>query len=227
MTRHAANIRSWDRRNFLNAMSADALADPGRWRTAGSLRGGEPFKHPRTDRRHDASCSGWPAEWRRPKLLTPSGITPYEVGVPVGEDTMYLPRDRDFGLMDNVKISPRAWSTSRRCSNGVRLIRSHIVADLGNILHSRHQYHWHTGYVPPQTVACSPPGFAWVAKVRGPRNPGDPGVHQYRPAVGGAMARSEELKAFTTAGFFGSEFGPFNIPFRSTRLQPPCGHPRG
>ena len=31
------------------------------------------------------------------------------------------------------------------------LIRSHVVADLGNILHSRHQYHWHTGYVPPQT----------------------------------------------------------------------------
>src|SRR5262245_44254326 len=32
------------------------------------------------------------------------------------------------------------------------LIRSHVVGDLGTILHSRHQYHWHTGYEPPQTV---------------------------------------------------------------------------
>jgi len=34
------------------------------------------------------------------------------------------------------------------------LIRSAQAADLGFILHSRHQYHWHTGYVPPQTVAA-------------------------------------------------------------------------
>ena len=43
---------------------------------------------------------------------------------------------------------------------------AHVVADLGHILHSRHQYHWHTGYVPPQTVACPHLG-SWVARVRG------------------------------------------------------------
>ncbi len=53
------------------------------------------------------------------------------------------------------------------------LIRSHVVADLGNILHSRHQYHWHTGYVPPQTVACPHLG-SWIARVRGPKNPAIP-----------------------------------------------------
>ena len=30
------------------------------------------------------------------------------------------------------------------------LIRSYQSGDLGFILHSRHQYHWHTGYVPPR-----------------------------------------------------------------------------
>ena len=39
------------------------------------------------------------------------------------------------------------------------LIRSHVVADLGKILHTRHQFHWHTGYEPPQSVAAPhPPG---------------------------------------------------------------------
>src|SRR5206468_1993505 len=36
----------------------------------------------------------------------------------------------------------------------------------------------------------------------------------------------EELKSFTTAGFLGSEFGPFNIPFpheAARAVQPPPG----
>ena len=35
------------------------------------------------------------------------------------------------------------------------IIRSAVQPDLGHILHSRHQYHWHTGYVPPLTVAMA------------------------------------------------------------------------
>ena len=50
------------------------------------------------------------------------------------------------------------------------LVRSHVQPDLGHILHTRHQYHWHTGYVPPQTVAAPHLG-AWMAKVLGSRNP--------------------------------------------------------
>ena len=47
------------------------------------------------------------------------------------------------------------------------LIRSAVQPDLGSILHSRHQYHWHTGYIPPQTVACPHLG-TWMARVLGP-----------------------------------------------------------
>ena len=53
------------------------------------------------------------------------------------------------------------------------LIRTAIAADLGSILHSRHQYHWHTGYEPPQTVAAPHMG-AWIAQALGPRNPAVP-----------------------------------------------------
>ena len=34
------------------------------------------------------------------------------------------------------------------------LLRGYTAGDLGHILHSRHQFHWHTCYTPPQTVAA-------------------------------------------------------------------------
>lgn len=91
------------------------------------------------------------------------------------------------------------------------LIRSHVQPDLGSILHSRHQYHWHTGYVPPQTVACPHLG-AWMARVLGPRNPVMPSFVNIGQRLEG-IGENEEIKAFTTAGFFGSEYGPLNLPF--------------
>jgi uncharacterized protein (DUF1501 family) len=108
------------------------------------------------------------------------------------------------------------------------LIRSHVQPDLGNILHSRHQYHWHTGYVPPQTVACPHIG-AWMAKVLGSRNPVIPAFINIgqRPDI---VAEKEEVKAYTTAGFFGNEYGPFNLPQPAEAMQavrPPKGMDAG
>ena len=40
----------------------------------------------------------------------------------------------------------------------------------GFILHSRHQYHWHTGYIPPQPMAMPHLG-AVVSRTLGPKNP--------------------------------------------------------
>src|SRR6185436_13485754 len=104
------------------------------------------------------------------------------------------------------------------------LIRSHVLPDLGSILHSRHQYHWHTGYVPPQTVACPHLG-AWLARVKGPQNPVIPPFINIGQRLEG-VGEQEELKAFTTAGFFGSEFGPMNLPYPEEAAQsvrPPKG----
>jgi hypothetical protein len=104
------------------------------------------------------------------------------------------------------------------------LIRSHVLPDLGHILHSRHQYHWHTGYVPPQTVACPHLG-AWMARVLGPRNPVMPPFINIGQRLEG-IGENEEIKAFTTAGFFGSEFGPMNLPYpeeAAKSVRPPPG----
>ena len=89
------------------------------------------------------------------------------------------------------------------------LIRSHRVGDLGFILHSRHQYHWHTGYEPPQSVAVPHMG-AWIAKLLGPRTPEMPPfvVAGQNMEIG---AESDPLKSFHTAGFLGTDSGPFLI----------------
>jgi len=90
------------------------------------------------------------------------------------------------------------------------LLRSHQVGDLGHILHTKHQYHWHTGYAPPQPVPLPHLG-AWIAKVRGPRHPDVPAFINIGQnlELGG---EADALKAFHTAGFLGSQFGPFSIP---------------
>src|SRR5690606_11537054 len=93
-----------------------------------------------------------------------------------------------------------------------------------SILHSRHQYHWHTGYVPPHTVACPHIG-SWMAKVLGPRYKVMPAFVNIGQRLEG-VGESEELKAFTTAGFFGSEHGPMNLPFpeeAAVSVRPPQG----
>jgi hypothetical protein len=103
-----------------------------------------------------------------------------------------------------------------------------VQPDLGSILHSRHQYHWHTGYVPPQTVATPHIG-AWMAKVLGPRNPVIPPFINIGQRLEG-VGEQEELKAFTTGGFFGSEFGPFNLPYpddAAHSVRPPEGMDAG
>jgi hypothetical protein len=88
------------------------------------------------------------------------------------------------------------------------LIRSYTAGDLGFILHSRHQYQWHTGYAPPQTVAAPHIGSV-IARTLGPRNPAVPAFIDIGQRFD--LGEGEELKAFHTAGFLGSEHGPFII----------------
>ena len=103
------------------------------------------------------------------------------------------------------------------------LIRSYTAGDLGFILHSRHQFHWHTGYAPPQTVAAPHIG-AFMSRTLGPLNPAVPAFINIGQRFDNG--EGEELKAFTTAGFLGSEYGPFNIPFpdqAAATVRPPGG----
>ena len=75
--------------------------------------------------------------------------------------------------------------------------------------------------MPPQTVAAPHLG-AIVARTLGPRNPAMPPFINIGQRLD--VGEGEELKAFTTAGFLGSEYGPFNCRFPTTRPTP-CARP--
>ena len=143
-----------------------------------------------------------------PDTFDPKKHKPFEPGLSVADVISTFPAIPTAidgvqicdGLADIASVLDRA-----------TLIRSHVQPDLGSILHSRHQYHWHTGYVPPQTVACPHIG-AWISRVLGPRNPVMPAFVNIGQRLEG-IGENEEIKAFTTAGFFGSEFGPMNLPY--------------
>jgi uncharacterized protein (DUF1501 family) len=212
MSHHA-----WTRRDFLRTAGAATLA---------ALAGGEPapaaepVKHPEATA--DTCILLWMAGgMAAPETFDPKRYTPFEVGVPSEKILCTFPSIPT--AVDGVKISEGLENVARVMDRAT-LIRSHVVADLGNILHSRHQYHWHTGYVPPQTVAAPHLG-SWIARVRGPNNPAIPAFINVGQRLDG-IGESEELKAFTTAGFLGSEYGPFNIPYPTdavNAVRPPKG----
>jgi hypothetical protein len=210
------------RREFLRGMSAAALTTL----AAGEPRpvtAGDQVRHPTPTA--DTCILLWMAGgMAAPETFDPKRYTPFEVGVPASRILCTFPSIPT--ALDGLRIS-QGLENIARVMDRATLVRSHRVADLGNILHSRHQYHWHTGYVPPQTVACPHLG-SWIARVRGPNNPAIPPFINIGQRLEG-VGESEELKAFTTGGFFGSEFGPFNLPFPTdavAAVRPPRGMTR-
>jgi hypothetical protein len=209
------------RRDFLKQLAAAGAAtllagEPRRLAAAE----GAPLQHPRPTA--DACILLWMAGgMAAPDTFDPKRYVPFEVGVPVAKIESTFPAINT--AVDNIKITAGLENIARVMDRAT-LIRSHVLPDLGSILHSRHQYHWHTGYVPPQTVACPHIG-AWMARVLGPLNPVMPPFINIGQRLEG-VGEQEELKAFTTAGFFGSEFGPMNLPFPEEAAQsvrPPKG----
>jgi len=124
--------------------------------------------------------------------------------------------------LDGIQFSEGLQSIGSVMDKGT-LIRSYVAADLGHILHSRHQYNWHTCYEPPQSVAAPHIG-SWISKQLGPKNPVIPPFIDIGQRF--TVGEAEELKAFHTAGFLGNEHGPFFIPDPSQGLdsvRPPVG----
>jgi len=125
-------------------------------------------------------------------------------------------------ILDGIHFSEGLESIGKVMDKGT-VIRSYVAGDMGHILHSRHQYHWHTCYKPPQSVSAPHLG-SWIAKELGPLNPVIPAFIDIGQRF--TLGEGEELKAFHTAGFLGNEFGPFLIPDPSAGLesvQPPVG----
>ena len=155
-----------------------------------------------------------------PDTFDPKHYEPFKKGLDVNQILSTFPAIDT--AVDNIKFTKGLENIAQVMDRGT-LIRSHVLPDLGSILHSRHQYHWHTGYVPPVTVAAPHMG-AWMAQALGPRNPAIPAFIDIGQRYN--SGEREELKAFHTAGFLGSEYGPFLIPEPKDAIQsvrPPKG----
>src|SRR5262252_1447059 len=154
------------------------------------------------------------------ETFDPKKYTAYYKGMPSSAFLSTFPSINTS--VDNIKFSEGLEKLAKVMDRGT-LIRSYTAGDLGFILHSRHQFQWHTGYAPPQTVAAPHLG-AVIARTLGPLNPAVPAFVNIGQRFD--VGEGEELKSFTTAGFLGSEYGPFNIPFpedAAESVRPPGG----
>ncbi len=140
------------------------------------------------------------------ETFDPKRYTPYETGLRSDKVLSTFPSIST--VLDGVSLSKGLERTAKVLDRGT-LLRSHRVGDLGFILHSRHQFHWHTGYEPPQSVAVPHMG-SFISRTLGPKNPDIPAFIDIGQnlEIGG---ESDSLKAFHTAGFLGSEHSPFLI----------------
>lgn len=195
-------FRGVPRRHFLRASAAATLA---------AMVGGEPrllgSEQPKLVPKADSMILLWMAGgMAQTETFDPKRYTEYRTGLASSEVLSTFPRIPT--AIDGVEISQGLENIAKVLDRGT-LIRSHRVGDLGFILHSRHQYHWHTGYPPPQSVAAPHMG-AMISRTLGPRNPDIPAFIDIGQnlEIGG---ESDGIKAFHTAGFLGGEHGPFLI----------------
>jgi len=182
------------RRHFMQA-SASA--------TMSALLGGAPrqlWGAPKIEPKADTMILLWMAGgMAQTETFDPKSYTAFKTGLRCERVLSTFPSIDT--AVDNIKLSQGLENIARIMDRGT-LIRSHRLADLGFILHSRHQFHWHTGYIPPQSVAAPHLG-AVLARTLGPRNPDLPAFID----VGQNLeigAESDALKSFHTAGFLGS-----------------------
>ena len=140
------------------------------------------------------------------ETFDPKRYTPFAPGVPIKDVLSTFPSIPT--AVDGIRFAEGLEQIAGVIDRGT-VIRSFMAADLGFILHSRHQYHWHTGYVPPQPMAMPHIG-AVISKTFGPKNPDMPPFIAIGQTVEGP-GEIGTLKAFHTAGFLGTEYGPFLI----------------
>src|SRR5438477_3128004 len=140
------------------------------------------------------------------ETFDPKRYTPFEPGVRTEKVLSTFPSIDT--AVDHIKISQGLEQVAKVMDRG-SLIRTYQGADLGFILHSRHQFHWHTGYIPPQSIAVPHIGSV-IEKTLGPKNPTVPPFISIGQdmEIGGESA---SIKSFHTAGFLRTEFGPFLI----------------
>src|SRR5687767_15496922 len=195
---------NWSRRNFLKTASATTLSALAAGYSRPILAAEEA---PKIKATADTVIVLWMGGgMAHTETFDPKRYTPYEKGLDPSRVLSTFPSIDT--AVDQIKFSEGLENMAKVMDRGT-LIRSYTAGDLGFILHSRHQYQWHTGYAPPQTVAAPHIG-AILSRTLGPLNPAVPAFIDIGQRFD--VGEGEELKAFHTAGFYGSEYGPFFIP---------------
>src|SRR5438270_7978546 len=133
------------RRDFLNVPGSAVLA---------ALAGAEPRQAfgqtPKLQPTADTVIVLWMAGgMAQTETFDPKRYTPYETGLESNRVLSTFPSIQT--AVDGIQLSQGLEKIARIMDRGT-LIRSYQAGDLGFILHSRHQFQWHTGYAPPQTV---------------------------------------------------------------------------
>jgi uncharacterized protein (DUF1501 family) len=198
-----AIYRSVSRRGFMGATAAATLA---------ALTGAEPrLRASQAATTKKASADAVIVLWMaggmaQTETFDPKRYTPFAPGVRADQVLSTFPAIDT--AVDHIKFTAGLEQIARVIDRGA-VLRGFTAADLGFILHSRHQYHWHTGYIPPQPMAMPHIGSV-ISRTLGPRQPDMPAFVAIGQTVEGA-GEIGTLKAFHTAGFLGSEHGPFLI----------------
>src|SRR5688500_14450979 len=134
-----SNRDHWTRRDFLRTASAATLS---------ALAAGAPRPLLAADEREvdtskataDAVIILWMADT---ETFDPKQHTPFAPGTPSSEVLSTFPSIDT--AVDGIKFSQGLEKIGAVMDRGT-LIRTYTGPDLGFILHSRHQYYWHTGY---------------------------------------------------------------------------------
>ncbi|MBI1318746.1 MAG: DUF1501 domain-containing protein [Candidatus Hydrogenedens sp.] len=206
------------RRDFLKATSAAAVAA---WAGAAPRVSAEAMAPLPFGGKAERMIVLWMAGgMAHTETFDPKRYTPFEVGLDPGKVLSTF--ESIPTAIDGVRFSEGLDKIASVMDRGT-LIKTYQAADLGFILHSRHQYQWHTGYAPPLTVAAPHIG-AMVSRTLGPLNPDMPAFIDIGQRFD--LGEGEELKAFHTAGFLGTEYGPFFVPDpddAQKSVRPPAG----
>mgnify|MGYP000427510097 CR=1 FL=1 len=198
------NIKMNSRREFIKKMTAASIAASTTTIPVASFLSSCSPKVQKMAASADSVVLLWMAGgMAHTETFDPKKYAPFEKGLHTNKVLSTFPKHPT--VVDGLEFSEGLQSIGKVMDKGA-IIRSYKAADLGFILHTRHQFHWHTCYKPPQSVQAPHIG-AWIAKELGPTNPVIPPFI----AIGQrfTMGEAEELKAFHSAGFLGNEFGPF------------------
>lgn len=113
------------------------------------------------------------------ETFDPKRHTPFRKGMEAKEILSTFPSIPT--KLDGIQFSEGLENIASVMDKGT-LIRSYQAADLGHILHTRHQYHFHTCYEPPTISGSSTFGKLDSQRKRTFKS-SDSSFHQYRPAL--------------------------------------------